>query len=155
LVREMGEVLTFDVLDPEVFVSAVLALPGVRRFAGIGDSPPRRWPRALRAASERHAVERDEAVDPWGRTRGFRVHAGSRAAIAALFTHRRKHPGWYMYHWWAYSNDAILVSCYDWIEGPNFMHPSLEDWARELETHGVIRLNSPQVFTAEWYEGRG
>jgi hypothetical protein len=152
VVRELGEVLSFDVIDSHRFVRAALSVPGATRFAGTGDKPPRRWSRIMRAASERHSVERGEATQSRSGVRGFRIGSESRDSIAGLFDPFRRPRAWYVYHWWVYSDDAMLVSCYDWNGGPNFAHPSLERWVRELESVGVIECLGTFTFTQEWYD---
>jgi len=150
MVHELGEVLCFDILDWRAFVAAALELQGVTHFAATGNPPlPRRWPSGLTSAIEAHRVERPEVMSY--QTAGFRVDARTRRALRSIFGPPRPWR-WLFFHFWLYSDDEMLVSCYDNWDGPNFLHPSLGDWGRGLESSGVIRLTGTNVFTTEWYD---
>jgi hypothetical protein len=150
MLHELGPLLIFEVIDKRSFTAAALCAPGAAHFEGAGGKGSGRLPVVLDHAREQLRIDRPEARE--AASKAFRLENASRKALLQFVTYPGRRPAWWLYHWWVYSDQSVLVSCYDWPDGPNLAHPSLRAWAEELEAEGIIKVTGSTEVTEAWYE---
>ena len=140
----------FNVVDKSRFVAAALNVPGACHFAVASSHEPVAWPDGLQQARENPNINRVEARD--GCTAAFRLDEKPREGVRVLLLGKAPEEPWDIWHWWVYSDDAVLISCYDWSDGPSMAHLALSQWAETLQRDGIIELTGLVDYTDEWFD---
>ena len=156
-IRECETPLLYEVVDLERFTAEATGLPQVTRFAAVGNRHMARWFHPAARTRETPSVDRREARPPQSGdcSPGFLKHwhivgcrldviarrSVARFIVKATRMGMRRSPWWggaHLWHWWLYSDDALLVSAYDWCGDPVQIDCGLEEWAAGLERDGVL-----------------
>ncbi len=140
----------FEILDEERFVGAVLDAPEALHCAVAGDFERRLWPESMDEARERPMIDRIEAR--MDETVAFRLDDRSRGAIRELLLKDVHEERSCVLHWWVYSDERLLTSCYDWSSGPNVAHLALSELLDALHGDGTVKLSGFTDFTDEWFD---